>query len=100
MSTWWNSQQGEGEYSLQFGTDDKAKYKLVEKAAQMAVDGKTKADFAEVKHGEWIHKPSSDTLGGTDATYDWMCSVCKDTSVDDTNYCPNCGADMRGGKAE
>ncbi|MBR5535760.1 MAG: hypothetical protein IKU60_03840 [Clostridia bacterium] len=53
MATSWKSQQGNGEYSLQFETDSKEKYKLVEKAAQMAVDGKTVDDVVEVKHGEW-----------------------------------------------
>lgn len=33
---------------MQFQTDDKEKYKFVEKAAQMAVDGKHTADVAEV----------------------------------------------------
>lgn len=47
MATSWKSQQGNGEYSLQFETDDKEKYKLVEKAAQMAVDGKTISDYME-----------------------------------------------------
>ena len=44
MATSWNSQQANGKYFLQFETDDKEKYKLVEKAAQMAIDGKTAAD--------------------------------------------------------
>ena len=48
MATSWKSQQGNGEYRLQFETDNEEKYKLVEKAAQMAMDGKTKADFVEV----------------------------------------------------
>ena len=48
MSTEWKSQQGEGKFALQFETDDVQKYKLVEKAAQMAIDGKTEADFVEV----------------------------------------------------
>ena len=48
MATSWKSQQGNGEYRLQFETDNEEEYKLVEKAAQMAMDGKTKADFAEV----------------------------------------------------
>ena len=52
MATFWKSQQSEGEYSLQFETDDKEKYKLVEKAAQMAIDGKTVADIEEVKYGK------------------------------------------------
>ena len=56
---------------------------------------KNKADFAEVKHGEWII--SSDG-------YYPFCSNCryeppfvggKDIR---TPYCPNCGAKMDGGK--
>lgn len=48
MATEWKSQQSAGDYRLQFQTDDKEKYKLVEKAAQMAVDGKNVADDVEV----------------------------------------------------
>ena len=39
MATAWKSQQGNNEYALQFETDEKEKYKFVEKASQMAVDG-------------------------------------------------------------
>ena len=46
MATSWKSQQGDGMYSLQFETDDIDKYKLVEKASQMAIDGI--ADVVEV----------------------------------------------------
>ena len=48
MATSWKSQQGKGHYSLQFETDNEESYKLVEKASQMAVDGKTNSDFEEV----------------------------------------------------
>ena len=48
MATGWKSQQSAGDYRLQFQTDDKEKYKLVEKAVQMAVDGEPTADVAEV----------------------------------------------------
>lgn len=48
MATSWKSQQGDGTYRLQFETDDVEKYKLVEKASQMAVDGKTTTDVVEV----------------------------------------------------
>lgn len=34
----WKSQTGEGKYALQFESTDYALYKLVEKAAQKAVD--------------------------------------------------------------
>ena len=48
MATSWKSQQGDGMYYLQFETDDKEKYNLVEKAVQTAIDGKTTADVVEV----------------------------------------------------
>ena len=54
------------------------------------------------KKGEWIYDPND---------YDdntWECSVCKEpwTLIEGTppdnnmNYCPNCGADMRGEENE
>lgn len=48
MATSWKSQIAYGTYRLQFETDDIEKYNLVEKASQMAVDGKTTEDFVEV----------------------------------------------------
>lgn len=92
MSTSWKSQQGKGEYALQFETDDDRKYKLVEKAAQMAMDGKTADDLAEVKHSEW--KLYADGSG--------KCKNCNthQKAVWDMNgwqnFCGHCGADMRG----
>ena len=57
----WQSQQGDSEFSLQFETDNKAKYKFVEKAAQMAVDGKHTADIQEVvRCGNCKHRYSSE----------------------------------------
>lgn len=46
------------------------------------------ADLVERQHGEWI-----------EGDFGWRCSVCGITSVTwqrTYNYCPNCGADMRG----
>lgn len=50
------------------------------------------ADVVEVVHGEWVDY--SDTW-----KYRFECSLCKFhlMGYDKTNYCPNCGADMRGG---
>lgn len=99
MATGWNSQQGEGLYSLQFETDNKQKYKLVEKAAQMAIDGKTVDDFAEVRHGEWKEHFAF-------GCWHYDCPFCDDgyaTKEKDKkrpNYCQNCGAKMDGGKEE
>lgn len=38
MATSWKAQIGGGEYCLQFETDDKELYRIVEKAAQKAMD--------------------------------------------------------------
>ena len=51
------------------------------------------ADVAPVVHGRWIEKEKYD-FG---IMYD--CSLCEDRILDNGhtwNYCPNCGADMRG----
>ena len=59
-------------------------------------DFKNKADFQEVKHGEWIKKDHV-------AEAEFKCSACRysyieaDPSVEcDFNYCPECGAKMDG----
>ena len=53
---------------------------------------KNKADYVEVKHGEWIE--CSNELNK-------YCSVCKKIHGDiyyKPPFCPNCGAKMDGGK--
>lgn len=52
---------------------------------------KNKADYAEVKHGEWVHKNG-----------EMICSVCGGEALMDEVYykspfCPDCGAKMDGG---
>ena len=47
---------------------------------------KNKADFAEVKHGEWI----KEHLIGCEPCY--FCSLCGKLHDQDYNYCHNCGA--------
>ena len=56
-------------------------------------DFKNKADFEEVKHGKW-------SLKHLCAGHYWECSECefKNCVMPRTNYCPNCGAKMDGGK--
>lgn len=89
MSTAWQSQRSRGHYSLQFETDDEQKYKLVEKAAQMAIDGKPITDTEEVRHGEWDYIATHDCFS---------CSICKFDSDVVMKYCGGCGAKMDGGK--
>lgn len=56
------------------------------------------ADVQEVKHGDWL-KPGNDPIDNKQ----WICSECK--GLTETayycghcyyNYCPNCGARMKG----
>ena len=54
-------------------------------------------DVAPVRHGRWVEKEKY-TFG---IMYD--CSLCGDRILDNGhswNYCPNCGADMRGSNDE
>lgn len=39
-----------------------------------------------VKHGKWIEYPIADGMN--------QCSVCGVLRFGDSNYCPNCGAEM------
>lgn len=48
------------------------------------------ADVEEVKHGKWI----------TFSLRDPQCSLCHSYNFEQSNYCPNCGAKMDGGKGE
>lgn len=48
MSTSWNGQLSKDDYSIQFSTDDKELYKIVEKACQKAIN------LASEKRGETI----------------------------------------------
>jgi predicted RNA-binding Zn-ribbon protein involved in translation (DUF1610 family) len=59
------------------------------------------ADVAEVKHGEWV----VDVMQCAEYSEKiYFCSACRNWDAwgetEKTNYCPNCGAKMDGGKAE
>lgn len=53
------------------------------------------ADVRPVVRGRWEFR-STDTL----ASKAWTCSVCGRRKVFKTNFCPNCGADMREVKSD
>lgn len=56
---------------------------------EVVIDNQPTADVRENVRGEWIDR-------GKDMTIRWQCSECgrRDTHI--YNFCPNCGADMRG----
>ena len=53
------------------------------------------ADVAEVKRGEWIFGYYGQLLG-SDAPLDYKCSLCGEDHTDAWQFCPNCGAKMKG----
>lgn len=53
----------------------------------------SKADVKEVVHGEWAMK-NDEQLG-----LQWFnCSICGRFEFNNSDFCPHCGADMRGDK--
>ena len=53
-------------------------------------------DAAPVVHGEWIWTERGDE----DYEQYFVCSKCGQQQYVETNYCPDCGAKMDGGKEE
>lgn len=47
------------------------------------------------KEGEWINPSRNPDIVNKDFFSD--CSVCGETFMDESNYCPNCGSVMKGG---
>ena len=66
-------------------------YKEVAESLLQAFESYPTADVRENVKGEWLYK-------GLDFEIDslYQCSACKHYHWSKSNYCPNCGADMRG----
>ena len=56
------------------------------------VIGQPTIEAESVKHGHWVHPSQNCDYRSRDIFSD--CSVCGDVQIDNTNYCPNCGAKM------
>ena len=58
-----------------------------------AIDKMPSADVVEVKYGHWELQEADELW----LDCEWICSECKgrNDSYNKTNFCPNCGADMR-----
>jgi hypothetical protein len=54
------------------------------------------ADVVEVKRGKWEKRTF--IVFDNEIKDGYHCSECNTTWDTDTNFCPNCGADMRGAK--
>lgn len=70
----------------------------MKKVDPLNYDPKVKAEQTEPRRGEWV-QTSNDWIDGTCGAryFPIRCSVCGYSTYDDsaTNFCPNCGADMR-----
>lgn len=58
-------------------------------------------DAQPVRHGRFIGTEYDGYADGNPVYYEWKCSECGCVFEDEEptyNYCPNCGADMRGEK--
>lgn len=67
------------------------------KAVTAQIDDQPTADVRENVKGEWLPQDHNKTNGMTSTAvyYYPKCSVCGHCG-NYTNFCPNCGADMRG----
>lgn len=78
------------------------KVKELEKAPKY--DGHTPSDAIErignikQREGEWLYDWNGKCLEGTDAPLSHKCLVCNEYSTDPFAFCPNCGAEMKGGE--
>lgn len=53
------------------------------------------ADVIPVVHAHWIRHENADTFEGYEVPM-FECSNCRAWKDDDSDFCPDCGADMRG----
>lgn len=58
--------------------------------------GFVKKYFAEPKIGRWIEMVDADPMTGEPYVCGVYCSECGERIGCESNFCPNCGADMRG----
>ena len=88
-------------YSSVMVEEDNGNYRKMWIATKEDIDAIPTADVRENVKGEWL--PMKRFGGEAGQTPDVMCSVCNAPALwlgtlgcIRSNYCPNCGADMRG----
>ena len=57
-----------------------------------------KAEVAKVVRGRWVPLYNVDWISDRKWLTDYVCSGCGQLHKEKSNYCPNCGAKMDGGK--
>ena len=88
---------------IQLALDGKIISTDIEKRVRDFINELPAADVQPVKHGHWIkHATEEETPCYKSFTPIWACSECgieySPAICQIIRYCPNCGADMRGGK--
>lgn len=73
------------QYMFLFGTDE------LPNGIQSVIKNFPTADVVEVKHGRWEYLYDGNYKCSECGS--WWC--CTDLQIDEMNFCPNCGADMR-----
>ena len=58
------------------------------------------ADVEPVRHGRWIHTDMANRWFGKDECSECTYHESDRSDLSHLNYCPNCGADMRGSNDE
>ena len=86
--TGWNSQQGGGKYAIQFETDDRDLYKLVEKACQIAMDQEELSKLRRV-HRELMEIDHLHIDADEGASCEALCGSC-DNNGWDMHRCGEC----------
>lgn len=67
---------------------------LTSSRIKKAIENLPKVKPQETKKGNWIK--TGDYFTGAYESIDYVkCSCCGEESLEEGNYCPNCGADMR-----
>ena len=64
------------------------------------IEAKRKSEPQRMR-GKWVGTEFDGYADGNPVYYEWKCSACGCVVEDEEptwNYCPNCGADMRGGQ--
>ena len=65
---------------------------------QMAIDA---LEFAQPKYGYWTESHEHVYMGNVGKEWtNWYCSECDAPNDKPTDFCPSCGADMRGKQDE
>ena len=70
--------------------DDEAMYASI-------ADSLYNAGYRKQSEGKWVYEYTGDWLEGTDASLDYKCTLCDQRATDPWNFCPHCGAKMKGG---